>query len=96
MSQQNVDRFIEATEAFNRGDVRAYLASWTPRFSSSLFRPHFKEPMRGERVSGNGSRTSLSTTSWRAPTFASPIFATLYTEFDGSRPKRLVIKVLGE
>ena len=25
MSQENVDRFVEATEAFNRGDVDAWL-----------------------------------------------------------------------
>ena len=30
MSQENVDRFIEATEAFNRGDVRAGLRVMDP------------------------------------------------------------------
>jgi ketosteroid isomerase-like protein len=30
MSRENVDRFIEATEAFNRGDVSAYLRLMDP------------------------------------------------------------------
>jgi hypothetical protein len=31
--------------------------SWTPRFSSSLYRPHCKEPTWGAKASANGSRT---------------------------------------
>ena len=36
MSQENVDRFLEGNEAFNRGDVECWLATYHP---DAVFEP---------------------------------------------------------
>ena len=47
MSQENLDRFVEATDAFNRGDVEAWLEPFDTEAVSSLKSPQWREPPWG-------------------------------------------------
>ena len=57
MSRENVERFVEATEAFNRGDVEAWLAQYDPEV---VFEPQVAA-MEGAYVGHDGIR-AFSTT----------------------------------
>jgi ketosteroid isomerase-like protein len=57
MSQENVERFVEATEAFNRGDVEAWLA---PYDAEVVFEPQVAE-MEGVYLGHDGIRAFLTT-----------------------------------
>ena len=57
VSQQNVDRFVEATEAFNRGDVDSWLGQYDTRV---VFEPQVAE-MEGTYVGHDGIRAFLTT-----------------------------------
>ena len=57
MSQENVDRFVEATEAFNRGDVDAWLE---PYDAEVVFEPQVAA-MEGASVGHDGLRAFAAT-----------------------------------
>jgi hypothetical protein len=56
MSQENVDRFVEATEAFNRGDVEAWLGQYD---TEVVFEPQVAE-MEGAYVGHDGIRAFIT------------------------------------
>jgi ketosteroid isomerase-like protein len=56
MSQENVDRFVEATEAFNRGDVEAWLEQYDKKV---VFEPQVAE-MEGAYVGHDGIRAFIT------------------------------------
>ena len=43
MSQENVDRFVEAIEAMNRRDIEAVLQRMDPAIGSSIGSRHWRE-----------------------------------------------------
>jgi ketosteroid isomerase-like protein len=57
MSRENVDRFVEATEAFNRGDVEAWLESYDPE---AVFEPQIAA-VEGASVGHDGLRAFAAT-----------------------------------
>ena len=57
MSQENVDRFVEATEAFNRGDAEAWLKQYD---TEVIFEPQVAE-MEGAYVGHDGIRAFMAT-----------------------------------
>src|SRR5665809_87424 len=57
MSQENVDRFVEATEAFNRGDVEAWLE---PFDTEVVFEPQVAV-VEGASVGHDGMRAFAGT-----------------------------------
>ena len=57
MSQENVDRFVEATEAFNRGDVDAWLG---PYDTEVVFEPQVAA-VEGASVGHDGLRAFAET-----------------------------------
>ena len=57
MSQENVDRFVEATEAFNRGDAEAWLKQYDREV---VFEPQVAE-MEGAYVGHDGIRAFMTT-----------------------------------
>jgi ketosteroid isomerase-like protein len=56
MSQENVDRFVEATQAFNRGDVEAWLGLYD---TEVVFEPRVAE-MEGAYVGRDGIRAFIT------------------------------------
>lgn len=56
MSQTNADRFVEATEAFNRGDIEAWLARYD---ADVVFEPQVAE-MEGAYVGHDGIKAFLT------------------------------------
>ncbi len=56
MSQENVDRYVEATEAFNRGDVEAWLEQFDTKV---VFEPQISE-MDGVYVGHDGIRAFIT------------------------------------
>jgi ketosteroid isomerase-like protein len=56
MSQENVDRFVEATRAFNRGDVEAWLGLYD---AEVVFEPQVAE-MDGAYVGHAGIRAFIT------------------------------------
>jgi ketosteroid isomerase-like protein len=56
MSQENVDRFVEATRAFNRGDVEAWLGLYD---AEVVFEPQVAE-MEGAYVGHDGIRAFIT------------------------------------
>ncbi len=57
MSRENVDRFVEATEAFNRGDVEAWLKPYDP---GVVFEPQVAV-VEGASVGHDGMRAFAAT-----------------------------------
>ncbi len=57
MSRENVDRFVEATEAFNRGDLEAWLEQYD---TEVVFEPQVSE-MEGAYVGHEGIEAFLTT-----------------------------------
>jgi ketosteroid isomerase-like protein len=56
MSQENVDRFVEATHAFNRGDVATWLGLYD---AEVVFEPQVAE-MEGAYVGHDGIRAFIT------------------------------------
>jgi ketosteroid isomerase-like protein len=56
MSRENVDRFVEATEAFNRGDVEAWLRQYD---TEVVFEPQVSE-MEGAYAGHDGIRAFIT------------------------------------
>src|SRR5215212_7258511 len=84
MSQENVDRFIEATEAFNRGDVRAGLRVMDPEVQ---FEP-VQAALQGTYAGHEGVREWFADIAEHyvvgSPQFATPTFVTSETACWGS------------
>jgi ketosteroid isomerase-like protein len=57
MSRENVDRFVKATEAFNRGDVEAWLEQYDTQV---VFEPQVTA-MEGPYVGHDGIRAFITT-----------------------------------
>ena len=57
MSRENVDRFVEATEAFNRGDAEAWLQQYD---TEVVFEPQVAE-IEGAYVGHDGIRAFMMT-----------------------------------
>jgi ketosteroid isomerase-like protein len=57
MSQENVDRFVEVTHAFNRGDVDAWVGLYD---AEVVFEPQVAE-MEGAYVGHDGIRAFIAT-----------------------------------
>jgi hypothetical protein len=57
MSQENMDRFVKATEAFNRGDVKAWLEQYD---TGVVFEPQVAA-IEGAYVGHDGIRAFITT-----------------------------------
>jgi ketosteroid isomerase-like protein len=57
MSRENVDRFVEATDAFNRGDVDAWLEHFSPEI---VFEPQVAA-VEGAAEGHDGVRSFIAT-----------------------------------
>jgi len=80
MSQENVELFLRIVDAWNRRDVEAVVALWTPKACGVR---RLKRSRRGARIAGTQDCVSTSKT-WRSSpkraTSSTPRFTTLATE----------------
>jgi hypothetical protein len=75
MSEENVERFLKATEAFNRGDKQAWLATYDPDASLSPKSPRWRaltEGAMGLERSWQPSLTPLMGSRFTSRTFIVP------------------------